>query len=212
MNKNKIDGRKRAEEKKQKISNLILLIFFCLFSAYFCLFQSSCSNPIPKPYGYFRIEMPEHQYENCSTYPDFYFDISANAVIEPLADTIKGAWFNINYTTLNAKIYCSYLPITPSQLDDVLEDSHKFVYRHVMKTDAIMKQPFVNQEYNVYGMLYQLEGNVASPLQFVLTDSVANFFRASLLFNNVPNQDSIAPVLDYIKTDVRRLLESFRWK
>ena len=212
MNRNKVDGRNGAKEKKQKIRVLIRFLFFCLLSSVFCLFLNACSNPIPKPYGYFRIETPEFQYENYSAYPNFSFEVSANAVIEPLVDTIKGEWFNINYTTLNAKIYCSYLPITPSQLDDALEDSRKFVYRHVMKADAITEQPFINQEYNIYGILYQLEGNVASPLQFVLTDSTTNFFRASLLFNNIPNQDSIAPVLDYIKTDVRQMLESFRWK
>jgi gliding motility-associated lipoprotein GldD len=80
-----------------------------------------------------------------------------------------------------------------------------------MKANAITKEPFSNPEKRVYGTLYHLEGNVASPLQFMLTDSSSHFFRASLLFNTVPNQDSIAPVLIYIKEDVMRLIESFEW-
>ena len=132
-------------------------------------------------------------------------------MIEILPDTTAGEWFNISYPDLNAKLYCTFLPITPTQLSEVSEDSRKLVYRHAVKADIIDGHLFSNPDYRVFGILYLLEGNVASPLQFVLTDSVAHFFRASLLFNNTPNQDSIAPVLDYIKEDVERLIESFRW-
>ena len=80
-----------------------------------------------------------------------------------------------------------------------------------MKAEAIVEQTFNNPGKKVYGALYHIEGNVATPLQFVLTDSVSHFLRASLLFDAVPNQDSIVPVLNYIKEDVIRLIESFEW-
>ena len=182
------------------------ILCFLLFS-----FLLSCSNPIPKPYGYYRIEMPEHTYERCNRYKDFNFDISLHAVIKQVTDTIKGEWFDICYPDFNARIYCSYFHINPAQLADLSEDCRKFVFRHVMKANAINEEQFSIPENNVHGTLYRLEGNVASPLQFVLTDSVNNFFRASLLFDNPPNQDSIAPALNYIKEDVERLIESFRW-
>ena len=171
----------------------------------------SCSNSVPKPYAYYRIDLPEHYYERYAGYKDFSFYISSNAVIEPLTDTVKGEWFNIFYPDFDATIYCSYLPMNLLQLADLSEDSRKFVYLHVMKADAITARQFSNPENKVYGILYHLEGNVASPVQFTLTDSTNNFFRASLLFNNVPNQDSIAPVLNYIKADIDQLIESFRW-
>ena len=171
----------------------------------------SCSHSVPKPQGYYRIELPEHQYEQFNQFPYFNFDISSRTVIEILPDTTAGKWFNISYPDLNAKLHCTFLPITPAQLNEVLEDSRKLVYRHAIKADAIDGHLFSNPDYRVFGTLYLLEGNVASPIQFVLTDSVAHFFRASLLFNNTPNQDSIAPVLNYIKEDVERLMESFRW-
>jgi len=46
----------------------------------------------------------------------------------------------------------------------------------------------------------------------VLTDSTRNFFRGALYFNNVPNKDSIAPMENYIREDVIRIMESFEWK
>ena len=183
-----------------------------LFFIPFCFFLFSCSNPVPKPHAYYRIDLPEHQYKTFTGYQDFSFDLSLYAKVEPEIDTVEREWFNIHYPAFNAQIYCSYFPIKPSQLNAFLEDDHKFVYRHVMKADAITKQPFSNPEKRVYGVLYHLEGNVASPLQFILTDSLSHFFRASLLFNTIPNQDSIIPVLTYIKEDVRQLIESFEWR
>ena len=177
----------------------------------FCFFLFSCSNPVPKPYGYYRINLPEHQYKRFTGYPDFSFDLSQYANIESVIDTVKGEWFNINYPAFNAKIYCTYSPIKPSQLNTFLNDKHRFVYLNVVKADAITEQSFANPEKRVYGILYHLDGNVATPLQFALTDSTAHFFGASLLFDAVPNQDSITPVLNYIKEDVKQLIESFEW-
>ncbi|MCL2650940.1 MAG: gliding motility lipoprotein GldD [Candidatus Azobacteroides sp.] len=181
-------------------------ILFC-----FLILLYSCSNQAPKPYGYYRIDLPEHHYKRFTGYPDFNFDLSLYANVESVIDTVKGEWFNINYPAFNAKIYCSYFLIKPFHLNTFLEDNHKLVYRHVMKADAITEQSFSDPEKRVYGVLYHIEGNVATPLQFVLTDSTAHFFRASLLFDAAPNQDSIAPVLNYIKKDVRQLIESFEW-
>ena len=35
------------------------------------------------------------------------------------------------------------------------------------------------------------------------------FVRGSLYFNNIPNQDSIQPVLDFIKQDIEHIFETF---
>ena len=182
-----------------------------LFLASFCFCLFSCSNPVPKPHGHFRIDLPEHQYEHVKFTAGFSFNLSVHANIESVVDTANGKWFNIHYPAFNATIYSSYFPIKPFQLNTFLEENHKFVYRHVMKADAITQQSFSNPEKRVFGTLYHIEGNVATPLQFMLTDSLSHFFRASLLFNAVPNQDSIAPVLNFIKEDVRQLIESFEW-
>jgi len=177
----------------------------------FCFVLFSCSNPVPKPCAYYRIDLPEHQYEKFTGYSDFSFDLSTYSKVEPEIDPVKGEWFNIHYPAFNAKIHCSYFPIKQSQLNTFLEDNHKLVYRHAIKANDITQQTFSNPEKKIYGILYHLEGNVATPLQFVITDSLSHFFRASLLFNTVPNQDSIAPVLNYIEEDVKQLIESFEW-
>ena len=61
-------------------------------------------------------------------------------------------------------------------------------------------------------MVYDIEGNAASSIQFFLTDSTKHFIRGALYFNAVPNTDSISPVVDYIRKDIYRMIETFEWK
>ena len=60
-------------------------------------------------------------------------------------------------------------------------------------------------------MIYVLEGPVAAPIQFFVTDSTSNFMRGSLYFNHAPNPDSTAPVLERMEADIRRIMESLEW-
>jgi gliding motility-associated lipoprotein GldD len=64
----------------------------------------------------------------------------------------------------------------------------------------------------VYGLVYDLGGAVASPVQFYLTDSTNHFLRGSLYFEAKPNPDSIAPVLAYVKKDIELFTRSLEWK
>jgi gliding motility-associated lipoprotein GldD len=61
-------------------------------------------------------------------------------------------------------------------------------------------------------MLFDIKGDAASPLQFLATDSARHFLRGSLYFYARPNRDSLAPVIDYIKTDVVHLIETLEWR
>jgi hypothetical protein len=59
-------------------------------------------------------------------------------------------------------------------------------------------------------VLFVLEGPVATPLQFFVTDSVT-FTRGSLYFNHRPNPDSVAPVLARLESDLQLLMETIEW-
>ncbi|MCR5455573.1 MAG: hypothetical protein K6F33_11355, partial [Bacteroidales bacterium] len=65
---------------------------------------------------------------------------------------------------------------------------------------------------HVYGLLYGIKGNVASPLQFYITDSTRHFLRGSLYFNCSPNKDSLAPSVEFVRQDIERLFETLIWK
>ena len=175
-------------------------------------FLVSCSDYSPKPTGYFRIDLPTPVYSSVDTFPCFQMDISNQARIVSLPSEDEAILFNIDYPSLNAQIHISYLPVKKDELTQLTEHSRTFVYRHAIKADAINERVYQNPEQKVYGMIYNIEGNVASHIQFFLTDSVHSFFRGALYFNSVPNQDSITPVLKYINQDIEILIENFQWK
>lgn len=173
----------------------------------------SCQEYTPKPSGYFRIDLPSHNYEENNSFSSFSFLISDQAIIKKnTLDEEKGKHFNIFYNNLNAEIFCSFIPTNPENIPLLSEESRKFVYGHIQKADAISEKVYKNPTKHVFGLIYYIQGNVASPTQFILTDSMHSFFRGALYFNNIPNQDSIIPALDYINKDIQVLIESFQWK
>ncbi|MFV0267582.1 MAG: gliding motility lipoprotein GldD, partial [Draconibacterium sp.] len=76
----------------------------------------------------------------------------------------------------------------------------------------IEEQIFVNNASHVYGTIYRIRGNAASPMQFFLTDSTQHFLRGAFYIREVPDIDSLRPVIDFLEPDVIRLIETTNWK
>lgn len=124
--------------------------------------------------------------------------------------TTDGEYFcDVDYPSLKAHLYCTWHSINPSRFPLMAEEGHKMAYQHLLVATAIKENLYANDSLKVYGILYDIEGNAATPLQVVLTDSVSYFFNASLYFNVTPNADSIAPILEYVRKDVRRMMETY---
>ena len=174
---------------------------------------TSCEPSTPKPYGYFRIDLPKHEYVTYdSLYPPCTMESSKYSKVRYRnAKDNKSEWIDSVYPDLNGRIYCSYTTVK-GNFRALAEDSRNLVYKHTIRADAIIEHPFENKEAKVYGVMYEITGNAASPLQFVLTDSTKHFLRGALYFNETPNADSIAPISKYVEEDVQRLIESVRWK
>ena len=56
-----------------------------------------------------------------------------------------------------------------------------------------------------YGMVYEIEGNAASPVQFYITDNKKHFLRGAAYFSVKPNYDSILPAAFYLKKTFKSL-------
>lgn len=185
----------------------IAFLTCCLF------FITSCNEEvyIPKPKGYFRISLPDTKYNNLDKNCPFTFEISENAHVEPdKHNPDNNCWFTIVYPQLKASIYFSYKPIINS-LDTFIEDSRTLAFKHAIKAANIEQHPVLYPEKRVFGIIYDISGNTASSYQFHLTDSTNHFLRGSLYFNTIPNQDSIQPVLNYVKKDIQHLFETINW-
>jgi gliding motility-associated lipoprotein GldD len=166
----------------------------------------------PRPYGYFRINLATPEYHPLDSLGlPYQFERSGYSVITARYQEGEKYWIDLKYPHLNASLHCSYKSVHGNLLE-LSEDSRKYVYKHTVMADGIGETVFQNDEKRVYGILYDLKGNTASSIQFVLTDSSRHFFRGALYFDNVPNKDSIAPVVDYVRKDIVHLMETFEWK
>lgn len=178
-----------------------------------CL-ASSCmdDNYTPKRRGYFRINFPERKYVTYTSECPFTFNYPDYCkVVKDTEPDAEPCWLNITLPRFKANIYLSY-KVVNDNLNQYLTETRDFAVKHEVKASAINESEVLNKQDHVYGLIYDIEGNAASNLQFYLTDSTKNFIRGALYFYSVPNKDSLEPVLQFIKKDVYTMVQSFRWK
>lgn len=185
---------------------------FLAFLAVLILLAGCSGDYTPKPRGYFRIDFPEKKYCKYDSLCPFSFDYPVYATIEHSDDTVGDPCsFNLVFPGLRAKFYLTY-KTGSANIQGYIEESHKFVYKHTIKADAINEKLYIDTLRKVFGVLYQIKGNAASSLQFYLTDSTDHFLRGSLYFNSVPNKDSLLPVIDFLQEDMIYLIETLEWE
>ena len=192
--------------KKRNKTNWILFIAILLFV--------SCeSTHSPKPRGYFRIDLPEHNYIKFDSVFPFTFEYPDYSHFEPDYHSPNEKYFvNLVSDRFKASLHFSYKKVN-GNLATYLEDSHKLVSRLIPKADAINDSIIINRDKRVFGLSYRILGNgAASPYQFFLTDSANHFVRASLYFNVIPNNDSLEPVINYMISDINHIISTFEWK
>jgi gliding motility-associated lipoprotein GldD len=180
----------------------------------FILFITAACNETyyPKPYGYIRIDYPEKEYSLFDSVYPYSFEIPTYSRVVP--DSSKGAekfWSDWNFPEFNATVYLSYKDIRDN-LNQYEEDTRELAYKHTIKADDIEPIIWENKEQRVYGILYDIKGDVASQMQFYLTDSTQHFLRGAFYFNCVPNKDSLAPSLKFLRKDIDRMIETFKRK
>lgn len=190
-----------------KIENQLYILLGILLIA-----LNACDREtFPKPRGYFRIDLPNKDYKKYTGPCPFEFDIPRYSAFELAQDKKDSCIFDIVFPQQNARIYFTYLPVV-NDLSTYVEDAYQMAYSHELKASAIKRKPIAIDSSEVYGMIYDLKGNVASSLQFYATDSSSHFVRGALYFNSKPNADSISPVLEFIREDVEHMLKSLEWK
>ncbi len=86
---------------------------------------------------------------------------------------------DIHYLNMKATIHMTYKPIK-NNIDTLLKEVYKLTYSHTIKADGIVEQSFENKKDKVYGVMYDLKGDVASGLQFFVTRD-SSFIRFSKL-------------------------------
>ena len=163
-----------------KIRNIVFPILFIT------VLGSSCKEGVlPKPKAQLRLEYKDPVYILNNSNCPYNFEISSIAKIK----SNNKCWANINYPDLNASINITYRPVE-NNLKELFIESEKLTFKHTIKADGISSVPYTNKVKSVYGAIYEVTGNAASPIQFHATDSVKNFITGAVYFNVHPNYDS----------------------
>jgi len=183
------------------------------------LIISGCNESYtPKPRGYFRIDFPEKEYTRIANQFPYSFEIPNYSRVEKdRRNKNENNWINIAIPENNVEIHISYYDLEQQKksqrqsLIEFMEDTRRLAYKHSIKADAIDEQIFINPGENVYGTIYKIKGNAASPMQFFLTDSTKHFLRGAFYIREVPDIDSLKPVINFMEPDVIRMIETTSW-
>ena len=170
----------------------------------------SCQdNVVVKPGAMLRLEYQKPSYETIDVDCPFEFLVNRDAIVKEK----DNCWMNIHYPKMKATLYLSYREVHENRnIDSLLYDAQKLTYDHTIKAESILEQPRVDSVNKVYGMFYMINGNAATQSQFYMTDSIRHFLNGSLYFETKPNFDSLYPAVVYLRNDIRRIMETIRWK
>ena len=182
---------------------------FLLIISLFILACEAKQKAIPKPPTYLRVELPERSYSN------FEDETCSLFFTKPSYFSVKKAQGNtcnkdIEFSSLNGTLHLSYIKMDTT-LAAYVNYANDKVDEHKIKATSIRDTHFISKENNAYGTFFELQGNVATPFQFYLTDSITTFVSGVVYFNARPNYDSIRPVLDFVKKDLYKMMETLHW-
>ncbi|TDW99503.1 gliding motility lipoprotein GldD [Dinghuibacter silviterrae] len=200
------------------------------------LFCACNGVPIPKPKGYFRIDLPRHEYRLFSQpgYPySFEYPVYANIVRDSSyfdEQPDNPYWINVDFPSFQGRIYLSYINIGThalykvkgsggayhdslgvNTLDKLVGDAFNLTNRHVEKASSIDQYP-VAPFPGTAGFIFEVGGNAATRYQFFVTDSAHHFLRGALYFYTTPNEDSLRPVNQFLSEDMKHMIATLQWK
>ena len=182
----------------------LLLIFFTVFC-------SCIDNNLPKQRAFLRIEFPEPHYKaqkETKSPIDFYYNLSAADI-----NVINPKQFSLNYPKMNMVVDMSLNKISNAEdLENNFRDFSLILKTHSKKSNGIFTKEYEDANNRVYAKIFEMRGDVASPIQFYLTDSISSFMKGSLNLKFKSKYDSIFPSIQYVKNDIIVLFESLNWR
>lgn len=169
---------------------------------------------MPKPKGFNRIELPESNYQALPDSFPYSFEYSKFAkILKDSSWIAEPYWIDIYYPRFGASIQVSYKPVKKDKdlLIEYVATAYKLTSKHQVKAYAIDKAIFKTKTGKT-AEIAKLSGEVPSQYQFFTTDSINHFLRGALYFNTATQNDSLAPVIDYMREDILHLLNTLEWR
>ncbi|UYZ61810.1 gliding motility lipoprotein GldD [Hymenobacter weizhouensis] len=181
------------------------------------LLAAGCSSTpdfTPKPKGYNRIDLPPHAYQQLAPGHPYTFQYSRYArILRDSSYLAQPHWINVYYPQLQANVQITYADLRQNNrlTNKMLEDARKLTSKHQIKATAI-DESVLKTPAGMRVSVFELQGDVPSQYQFYTTDSTRHFFRGALYFRTATANDSLAPVIDYVKKDIIQLLNTLKYQ
>lgn len=196
------------------VKNLLKVSFLFALGILFYNCGSGKKEYSPKPTGFNRIDLPEVAYQPLKEDHPYYFEYSKSAIIQK--DTFRNAephWIVVYYPKLNARIQFTYKQIKgdKQRLQNMIDDAFKLAFKHDRKAYSISDKLLTTKD-GKKALIFELEGEVPSHYQFLVTDTTQHFLRGAVYLMTATQNDSLRPVVDYVKQDCLHLLETLKWK
>ena len=119
-------------------------------------------------------------------------------------------WTDLVFPGQRAAVHMTWRSVH-GDLPELINDANEFKAKHESMATRIKTEEVLRDSARVFGTLFDVDGNVASPMVFYLTDSTTNFLYGALYFDVRPNSDSLAPVTERIRADIRRFAHTLHW-
>ena len=215
-----------------KKNNIVPLVLGCLLM----LLMACNSNYTSRKKGYFKIDLPEHQYQvfNKQEFPySFEYPVYATVIQDSTyfdSTPENNYWINLDFPAFNARLFMSYkiigglAPYKIKQADGSYKDSLGVNQFDLMVNDAFnltnkndviassIKDSLIRNPNGISGVFFKVGGNAATASQFFLSDTTKNFIRGALYFDATPNADSLRPVQEFLRKDLEHLISTFEFK
>ena len=191
----------------------------CIFLG--LVLATACSeetSTLPKPRAFPRVVYPMGELEPFK--PEvcpFSFSKPSYTLVE--RDTayfdekpLNPCWFDIVTPALNGRVHMSYYPINSlEEFEKHRDDAYTLVGKHNIVANYIDEVPINRPKSDVTGFAFDIDGDVASPFQFFVTDTSKHFLRGALYVRAKASSDSLAPIYSFLREDALEVLNTLEW-
>lgn len=177
--------------------------------------MSACSDPVayPRPLAFSRIDFPQNpdyktfDSESCP----FTFKYPSEAEISRNAS--DSCWVDIKFPAYDCKWHVTYRDTrTETKEKEVYyEEWRNMIFKHSKKATRIQDKPISSPDGK--GFMYEVYGNVGTPAQLFFSDTKGEeIVMLSCYFRTATKNDSLAPVIDYMKVELEKMVQTLKWE
>lgn len=184
-----------------------------LFALLLCL-VACAPEPRPRPRTFPRLELPPRAYARfADPRCPCTFEYPSVGVLKNLKN--DSCDFDIAFPTLGTTWHVTNRRIHPGRRGpdtrtDLYEKYRRLLYHHAPKTTGILERRLRVPAGG--GTFFELSGQVPTPAQLFISDSTRHALIVASYFNTAQKNDSLAPVIQYLKHDLHHLAQTLRWQ